>query len=59
MIKNLRKIIKIPIFLSLGQKYFFSLAKSSEIFIGNSSSGIFRNSFFKSSRDKYWDKAKE
>ena len=34
-------------FLSLGQKYFFSLAKSSEIFIGNSSSGILEIPFLK------------
>ena len=34
-------------FYSLGQKYFFSLAKTSEIFIGNSSSGILEIPFLK------------
>ena len=38
--KFLKKNENSYFFYSLGQKYFFSLAKSSEFFIGNSSSGI-------------------
>ena len=45
--KFLKKSKNSYFFYSLGQKYFFSLAKTSEIFIGNSSSGILEIPFLK------------
>lgn len=45
--KFLKKSKNSYFFYSLGQKYFFSLAKISEIFIGNSSSGILEIPFLK------------
>lgn len=51
IIDRIKKFLKTSknsyFFYSLGQKYFFSLAKASEIFIGNSSSGILEIPFLK------------
>ena len=51
IIDRIKKFLKTTknsyFFYSLGQKHFFSLAKSSEVFIGNSSSGILEIPFLK------------